>query len=170
MKIISRKFATLRFYKMRFWINFTNSKILCVHNRVSQKKICDSGQLMVEVIIKWIYVYYFRFRQLLERAMLKNQNQKMHCAHAQIFSTERSQQGMPLKLFLKNFADFRKFYYTTFLVNLHHFSYFDPTKKSANFFFYNFQRHSLLTALRGKNLRMRRMHFLVLVFKHCSLK
>ena len=29
---------------------------------------------------------YFRFRQLIERAKLKNQNQKIHCAHAQIFS------------------------------------------------------------------------------------
>ena len=28
-------------------------------------------------------------------------------------------------------ADFRKLYYTTFLMNLHHFPYFDPTKKSA---------------------------------------
>ena len=33
---------------------------------------------------------------------------------------------------LKNlFADFRKFYYTTFLMNLHHFPNFDLTKKSA---------------------------------------
>ena len=39
------------------------------------------------------------------------------------------------------FADSR-FYYTTFLKNLHHFPYFDPTKKSAIIFFYNFQRHS----------------------------
>ena len=49
------------------------------------------------------------------------------------FSMERSQQGMPLKV-IKKIADFRKFYYTTFLVNLHHFSYFDPAKKSAIFF------------------------------------
>ena len=32
------------------------------------------------------------------------------------------------------FADFWKFYYTTFLVNLHHFSYFDPTKNPQFFF------------------------------------
>ena len=43
------------------------------------------------------------------------------------------------------------------------FSYFDPTNKSA-IFFNNFQRHSLLTALQEKNLRMRTMYFLVLVF------
>ena len=66
-------------------------------------------------------------------------------------------------------ADFRKFYYATFLMNLHHFSYFDPTKKSA-FSFYNFRWHSLLTALLEKNLSMRTMYFLVLVFEHCSLK
>ena len=41
---------------------------------------------MGEVIIKWFYFYYFRFCRLFERAMLKNQNQKIHCAHAQIFS------------------------------------------------------------------------------------
>ena len=38
-------------------------------------------------------------------------------------------------LSLKKIADFWKFYYTTFLVNLYHFSYFDPTNKSAIFFF-----------------------------------
>ena len=44
---------------------------------VSQKKwkFCDSGQMMGEVIIKLFYLYYFRIRQLFERAMLKNQNQ-----------------------------------------------------------------------------------------------
>ena len=42
--------------------------------------------------------------------------------------------------------------------------------ENPRFFLYNFQRHSLLTALRGKNLRIRTMHFLVLVFKHCSLE
>ena len=30
---------------------------------------------MDKVIIKWFYFYYFRFRQLFERALLKNQNQ-----------------------------------------------------------------------------------------------
>ena len=40
-----------------------------------KKKFCDSGQLMGEVIIKGISFYYFRFRQLFERAMLKTQNQ-----------------------------------------------------------------------------------------------
>ena len=33
------------------------------------------------------------------------------------------------------FTDFRKFCYTAFLMNLHHFPYFDQTKKSAKFFF-----------------------------------
>ena len=36
--------------------------------------------------------------------MLKNQ--KIHSAHAQILFKERSQQGMPLKIIEKNFADF----------------------------------------------------------------
>ena len=55
----------------------------------------------------------------------------------------------------KTFSDFRKFYYTTFLMNLHYFPYFYPTKTWTFFlfiFFYNFQRHSLLTALHNKNL------------------
>ena len=34
--------------------------------------------MMVEVIIKWIYFYYFWFRQLFERALLKNQNQNQN--------------------------------------------------------------------------------------------
>ena len=46
----------------------------------------------------------------------------------------QSTEGMPLKIYFKKIADFWKFYCTTFLVNLHHFSYFDPAKKSANFF------------------------------------
>ena len=54
-----------------------------------KKKICESWQVMGEVIIKWFY--YFRFRHLFERALLKNQNQKL-------FSMERSLQGMPLKI------------------------------------------------------------------------
>ena len=33
--------------------------------------------MMGEVIIKWFYFYYFRFRQLFERALLKNQNQNL---------------------------------------------------------------------------------------------
>ena len=55
--------------------------------RVSPKKykFCDSWQMMGEVITKLFYFYYFRFRQLFERAMFKNQNQKIHCAYAQIF-------------------------------------------------------------------------------------
>ena len=65
--------------------------------RVAQKKICDGLELMGEVIIKYFYFYYFRFRQLFERALLKNQNQ--------FFSMERSQQGMPLKIIKKKFAD-----------------------------------------------------------------
>ena len=53
--------------------------------RVSQKKwkFCDSGKMMGEVIIKWFYFYFFRFRQLLERAMLKPKLQILRCAHAQ---------------------------------------------------------------------------------------
>ena len=64
-----------------------------MYNRVAQKKkkICDRLELMDKVIIKCFYFYYLRFRQLFERALLKNQNQK-------IFSMERSQQGMPLKI------------------------------------------------------------------------
>ena len=42
----------------------------------------------------------------------------------------------------KPFRGFSEIYYTTFFMNLHNFPYFDPTKKSA-IFFYNFQRHSL---------------------------
>ena len=62
----------------------------CLAIRVSpppKKKFCDNEQMMGEVIIKWIYFYFFRFCQLFERAMLKNQNQ-------------------PLKIIKKNFADF----------------------------------------------------------------
>ena len=50
------------------------------------------------------------------------------------FSMKRSQQVMSLKI-IKKIVDFRKFYYPTFLVNLHHSSHFDPTKKSAKLFF-----------------------------------
>ena len=103
---------------------------LCICTLGCPKKnvFCESWHMMGEVIIKWFYFYYFRFRQLFERALLKNQNQHFFFQGAQ-------SQGMPLKLLKKNFADFRKFYFTTFPVNLHHFSYFDQTKKSAKFFF-----------------------------------
>ena len=47
---------------------------------------------------------------------------------------------------------------------------YDKISENPRNLFYNFQRHSLLTALRGKNLRMGTMHFLVLVFEHCSLE
>ena len=61
----------------------------------------------------------------------KNQNQFFfHGAQSTRNATEN---------YKKKIADFRKFYYTIFLMNLHHFSYFDPTKKSE-IFFYNFQR------------------------------
>ena len=104
--------------------------------RVSQKKICDSGQMMGEVIIKWIYFYYIRFRQLFERAMLKNQNQKMHCAHAQIFSTERSQLGMPLKIMRKkNSRIFGNFITQHFLWIYITFHILTQPKKFAKFFF-----------------------------------
>ena len=87
---------------------------------------CESWHMMGEVIIKWFYFYYFRSRQLFERALLKNQNQLF-------FAWSAVNKECRWKLWKKNFADFRKFYYTTFLVNLHNFSYFDPTKKSAIF-------------------------------------
>ena len=44
-------------------------------------------------------------------------------------------------------------------MNLNNFSYIDSTKKSAIFYFYNFQVHSLLTVLHEKNLRVRTMYF-----------
>ena len=37
-----------------------------------KKKICEWLELMGEVIIKWFYFYYFRYRQLFERTLLKN--------------------------------------------------------------------------------------------------
>ena len=40
---------------------------------------------------------------------------------------------------------FGNYIYTTFLMNLFHFPYFDPTKKSAKKKYYEFQRHSLFT-------------------------
>ena len=36
---------------------------------------CESWQVKDEVIIKWFYLYYFRFCQLFDWALLKNQNQ-----------------------------------------------------------------------------------------------
>ena len=51
-------------------------------------------------------------------------------------------------------------------MNLQHFPYYDPTKKSAKKKYYKFQRHSLLTALHKKNLLMRTTNFLVLVIGH----
>ena len=45
-----------------------------LYNRVSQN---EPVHMMGEVIIKWFYFYYFRFRQLFERALLKNQNQNL---------------------------------------------------------------------------------------------
>ena len=71
---------------------------------------------------------------------------KQRCSKTKtkFFCMEPSQQGEPLKIIKKNFADFWKFYYATFLVNLHHFSYFDPTKKST-IFKNNFQRHSYIS-------------------------
>ena len=51
------------------------------------------------------------------------------------FYMERSQlKECRWKFILKKNRGLLKFYYTTFLVNLHHLSYFDPNKKSANFF------------------------------------
>ena len=66
----------------------------------------------------------------------------------------------------KPFHGFWKFYYKTFLMNLDNFSYFDPIKNMQKKC-YEFQRHSLLTALHEKNLRMHTMYLLVLVFGHC---
>ena len=54
--------------------------IYCTVGCPKKWKFCDSGQMMGEVTIKCFYFYYFRFRQLFKRAMLKNQNQKIHCA------------------------------------------------------------------------------------------
>ena len=39
--------------------------------------------MMGEVIIKWFYFYYLRFRQRFERAMLKPKLQILRCEHAQ---------------------------------------------------------------------------------------
>ena len=39
--------------------------------------------MMGEVVIKWVYFYYFRFRQLFVREMLKPKLQILRCAHAQ---------------------------------------------------------------------------------------
>ena len=81
--------------------------------------------------------------------MLKNQNQKMHCAHAQIFSTERSQQGMPLKFIKRNSWIF---WFDQNMENDVNSQELLCNKISGNprFFFYNFLRHSLLTALHGE--------------------
>ena len=94
-----------------------------------KKKICDGLELMGEVIKNDFTFFYFRFRQLFEQALLKNQNKKNFM--------ERSQQGMPLKII----------------------------KKSRRFseILLHFQRHSLLTALHGKNI-------LVLVLEQRSLE
>ena len=52
--------------------NFLKSRYI----RVSQNATFfhEPVHMMGEVIIKWFYFYYFRFRQLFERALLKNQN------------------------------------------------------------------------------------------------
>ena len=61
-----------------FWLNFFLCP-LCIsiymYNRVSQKtkNFSESWHMMGEVIIKWFYFYYFRFRPLFERALLKTQ-------------------------------------------------------------------------------------------------
>ena len=55
--------------------NKIESTIICTLG-CPKKKFYDSGQMIGEVILKWFYLYYFRFRQLFERAMFKNQNQK----------------------------------------------------------------------------------------------
>ena len=57
---------------------------ICTLGCPKKYKFRDSGQTMGEIIIKWFYYYYFRFRQLFVRAMLKNQNQIIHCAHSHI--------------------------------------------------------------------------------------
>ena len=62
------------------------------------------------------------------------------------------------------FADFWKFYYTTFLINLYHFPYFELTKNPRNNII---SFSSILYWLRSiKNLRMRTTYFLVMVFGH----
>ena len=59
-----------------------------IYIRVAPKnwKLCDSGQMMGEVIIKLFYSYYFWFHQPYAPAMPKIQNQKIRSAHKQIFS------------------------------------------------------------------------------------
>ena len=74
-----------------------------------------------------------------------------------------------LILFSQRSSDFRKFYCTTFLVNLHNFSYFDPTIKSVMFFFTIFS--GIIHWLRPwKKSAHAQNAFLVLVYEHCSLE
>ena len=106
-----------------------------------KKKFCDRLELMGEVIIKWFYFYYFRFRQLFERALLKNHNHKF-------FSMKCSQQGMPLKIILKNSRIFWLEQNMKNDVNTQE-MLCNKISKNPRFFFCNFLRHSLLTALHG---------------------
>ena len=48
---------------------------MCIRVSPPKKKFCESWQVIGEVIIKWFYFYYFRFRQLFDWALLKTQNQ-----------------------------------------------------------------------------------------------
>ena len=58
------------------------------------RKFCDSGQMMGEVIKKMILLLYFRFRQLFDRAKHKNYNQKIRCAHAHFFFLNYGEQSI----------------------------------------------------------------------------
>ena len=107
-----------------------------------KKKFCDGLELMGEIIIKLFYFYYFRFRQLFERALLQNQNQIL-------FSMERSQQGMLLKIIKKNRGFFWLDQNMKNDVNSQE-MLCNKISENPRFFFYNFQRHSLLTALHEK--------------------
>ena len=59
----------------------------------------------------------------------------------------------------KPFRGFSEIHYTAFLMNLHHFSYFDPTKKSAIFFVIIFRGIPYWLRYMKKNLRVRTMYF-----------
>ena len=97
---------------------------------------------MGEVIIKWFYFYYFRFRQLFERALLKNQNQNLFTWGAANLRNADENYKKKSRIFwldqnMKNDVNSQEM-----LCN--------KISENPQFFKYNFQRHSLLTALHGK--------------------
>ena len=79
--------------------NFVQAIVQCTLGCPKKTNIfCESWHMMGEVIIKWFYFYYFRFRQLFERALLKNQNQ--------IFFAWRNAAGNYEKKTLRIFGNF----------------------------------------------------------------